>query len=79
MLHTKVLALPKRIEVSDYHEFRAIEDAYKLLELGIKVKEIEAMGDYVGIIYTGSLEDAENAEMIKAIKEESVKFWKERK
>jgi len=78
MKHTIQIELPQRIKVSDYHEFNDISDAFNLLGSTnkIRVKEIGFNGAYIGIIYIGSLDDSDNAKMIKAIKRESVAFDK---
>ena len=52
--------MPRRIMVSDYHELQQSERNYKILSNNIKVKEIGFDGQYLGIVYIGSLQEPEN-------------------
>ena len=47
--------LPKVITVTDYHEFRDLEETLKIiLDKKVKVKELGfADGEYVGVVYAG--------------------------
>ena len=48
------LKLPRLIEVSDYHEFRNIEDMLKQLNKTLRCAEVGFTGShYVGVIYKG--------------------------
>ena len=62
------IELPKRVDVSDCHDFDSLMDSFRKIDRRIKVREIG--GCYVGIIYVGSLDDVENKSLINQIKQE---------
>ena len=64
--------LPIQIEVNEDHECRDIESYFKKLDKQIKVKVIAGacIAFYTCIVYTGSLNEPENALMVKKIKKE---------
>ena len=69
------IELPKRVEVSDYHEFDDMRDYLKKLNKSIKVIEIGHAKNYhdgamyQGMIYVGRLESKENVPLYKKIYE----------
>ena len=66
------LQLPKMIEVADYHEFIDLSDKLWAINPQLKVAEVGFYeGSYVGIVYTGSKKEPENANLIKKIQKQS--------
>lgn len=64
-------SLPTKVVVRDYHEFDQIQDAMKLLNKGIKVKELGwHEGGYAGIIYIGRMTDPDNSQLVKKMEKD---------
>ena len=62
------MQLPKIIEVDDYHDFDHLQDGYRKLVPGIKVREINSdpeRGIYIGIAYIGNLNSASNRALLR--------------
>jgi len=58
---------PQIIEAGDYHDFEGIQEDYRKIIPGIKVKEIgfnPRLGLYIGLVYLGVLADPENGKML---------------
>lgn len=65
------IELPKRVEVSDYHELDAMRDYLKKLNKSIKVVECGHNGGmYQGMIYVGNRDNENNNTLYKKILEE---------
>jgi phage antirepressor YoqD-like protein len=65
---TLSITLPKEIKVDDYHEFYNLEIYFRELNKNIKIKEVAFNGDYIGIVYTGSLMHEINKKFVQQLK-----------
>ena len=66
-----IIRVPQIIEVGDYHDFEYLQEDYRKIVPGIKVKEIgfnPRIRHYIGIVYCGALKAPENREMLRAEK-----------
>ncbi len=66
-----VINTPQIIETGDYHDFEYIQEDYRKLVPGIKVKEIghdPETGQYVGIVYLGNLKNLRTKKMFQGEK-----------
>ena len=60
--------VPQIVEVGDYHDFEDLQESYRKLVPGIKVREINSdpeKGCYVGIVYAGNLKSPRNRDLLR--------------
>ena len=63
------IILPIAIADKDYHCFDSMNSTMKLLKKCLKVRVVGfSKGEYVGIIYSGSLREPENKLMLKELR-----------
>lgn len=60
--------VPQIVEVEDYHDIEFLQEDYRRIVPGIKVKEIgfdQATGLYTGLVYLGTLKDSKNRKLLR--------------
>ena len=58
---------PVAIRVRDYHDFRAFKPLEKM---GIKIKELGCIREYIAIAYEGKLTDKHNIDLYTKLKKQ---------